>query len=76
MPEPRRATLFQYLNGDGEPHPVRSSDVNDYLRQAAGADATAKDFRTWNASLFAAVALAAQPAPETERAGAVSSPPW
>ena len=60
--------LFQFVDGDGAPHPVRSSDVNDYLREVTGIDATAKTFRTWNASLFAAVALAAQPAPETERA--------
>ena len=60
--------LFQFVDGDGAQHPVRSSDVNDYLREVTGVDATAKTFRTWNASLFAAVALAAQPAPETERA--------
>jgi DNA topoisomerase-1 len=42
--------LFQYINGDGEPHPVGSEDVNDYLRETMGGDFTAKNFRTWHAS--------------------------
>jgi DNA topoisomerase-1 len=45
--------LFQYVNGDGEPQPVTSSDVNDYIREACGDDFTAKHFRTWGASAIA-----------------------
>jgi DNA topoisomerase I len=45
--------LFQYVNGDGEPQPVTSSDVNDYIKQATGGDFTAKHFRTWSASVIA-----------------------
>ena len=45
--------LFQYVNGDGEPQPVTSSDVNDYIREATGGDFTAKHFRTWGASVIA-----------------------
>jgi DNA topoisomerase I len=45
--------LFQYVNGDGEPQPVNSSDVNDYIRAATGEDFTAKHFRTWSASAIA-----------------------
>jgi len=45
--------LFQYVNGDGEPKPVTSSDVNDYIREATDADFTAKHFRTWGASVIA-----------------------
>ena len=45
--------LFQYVNGDGEPQAVTSSDVNDYIREATGGDFTAKHFRTWNASVIA-----------------------
>jgi DNA topoisomerase-1 len=44
--------LFQYVNGDGEPRAVTSSDVNDYIRDATGADFTAKHFRTWGASVI------------------------
>jgi DNA topoisomerase IB len=36
---------------------LRSSDVNDYLRDASGAEHTAKDFRTWHATVLAAVSL-------------------
>ena len=45
--------LFQYMNGDGEPQAVSSSDVNDYIREASGGDFTAKNFRTWGASVIA-----------------------
>ena len=45
--------LFQYINGDGEPQPVTSADVNDYIREASGGDFTAKHFRTWGASVIA-----------------------
>lgn len=45
--------LFQYVNGDGEPKPISSGDVNDYIREATGGDFTAKHFRTWSASAIA-----------------------
>jgi DNA topoisomerase I len=45
--------LFQYLNGDGEPKPITSGDVNDYIKDATGGDFTAKHFRTWGASVIA-----------------------
>jgi len=45
--------LFQYINGDGEPKPVSSGDVNEYIKQASGGDFTAKHFRTWSASVIA-----------------------
>ena len=37
---------------------VKSSDINEYVKEAAGADFTAKDFRTWSGTVLAAVALA------------------
>jgi len=39
--------LFQYVDEDGNPAPIRSDDVNQYLRHIAQDDFTAKDFRTW-----------------------------
>lgn len=45
--------LFQYINGDGNPHPVTSTEVNDYIRDATGGDFTAKHFRTWGATVLA-----------------------
>ncbi|MBY6263182.1 DNA topoisomerase IB [Azospirillum sp. 412522] len=49
--------LFQYLDRDGQRHAVTSGDVNAYLRDATGADFTAKDFRTWAGTVLAAMAL-------------------
>jgi DNA topoisomerase-1 len=45
--------LFQYLDEDGEPRAIGSADVNAYLRDAARAEITAKDFRTWAGTLLA-----------------------
>jgi DNA topoisomerase I len=53
--------LFQYVADDGSRCPVDSGQVNDYLREAMGDDFTAKDFRTWGATLRALVLLARIP---------------
>ena len=45
--------LFQYLDESGTPSSVKSEDVNGYLRDAAGIDITAKDLRTWGATVLA-----------------------
>jgi DNA topoisomerase I len=37
---------------------VRSADINEYLREVTGCEMTAKDFRTWHATVLAAVTLA------------------
>ena len=37
---------------------LRSPDINEYLKEATGADYSAKDFRTWAATVLAAIALA------------------
>jgi DNA topoisomerase IB len=39
-------------------HNVTAGDINDYLRDISGGDFTAKDFRTWHATVLAAVGLA------------------
>ncbi len=39
--------------------PVRSDDINDFLKQELGEEFSAKDFRTWNATVMAAVGVAA-----------------
>jgi DNA topoisomerase-1 len=49
--------LFQYVDADGARRVVDSGDVNAYLREASGADFTAKDFRTWAGTVLASVAL-------------------
>jgi DNA topoisomerase I len=49
--------LFQYVDDTGERRRVDSADVNAYLRESAGDDFTAKDFRTWAGTVLAACAL-------------------
>ncbi len=49
--------LFQYVDADGERRTIGSADVNDYLREIAGDEFTAKDFRTWAGTVLAALAL-------------------
>jgi len=46
---------------------VKAEDVNAYLKEAAGGDFTAKDFRTWNATALCAVALAVRASQATSR---------
>jgi len=46
--------LFKYVDHNGEEKAIDSADVNEYLRQITGADFTAKDFRTWAATILAA----------------------
>jgi DNA topoisomerase I len=43
----------------GRWHDVRSEQINEYLKSLIGDAFTAKDFRTWNATVLAAVSLAA-----------------
>jgi DNA topoisomerase-1 len=46
------------VDEDGEPTPVDSHDVNEYIHETMGDDFTAKHFRTWGASVIAFGALA------------------
>jgi DNA topoisomerase I len=61
--------LFQYVD-DGEVRPVCATDVNDYLKTVAGADYTAKDFRTWGATMIAVSALDGAELPLSQSAAA------
>jgi DNA topoisomerase-1 len=49
--------LFQYMDDDGRRHSIGSADVNAYLREIAGEEFTAKDFRTWAGTVLAASSL-------------------
>jgi DNA topoisomerase-1 len=60
--------LFEYIDDDGNVRPVTSQDVNDYLREASAGDFTAKDYRTWAATMAAAVLLCALEHPGNLRA--------
>jgi len=52
--------LLAYRRGKGW-RDVRSDDINAYLSEVAGGEFTAKDFRTWHATVLAALALAEDP---------------
>jgi len=56
--------LFQYVGEDGKHHAIDSGQVNDYLRQHMRGEFTAKDFRTWHATLHALTLLDKMPVPE------------
>lgn len=49
--------LFQWIDGDGNRHELESADVNAYLQRLTGEGFTAKDFRTWGATVAAATGL-------------------
>jgi len=49
--------LLAYRNGESW-RDVRAGDINDYIHEVSQPEFTAKDFRTWNATVLAAVALA------------------
>jgi len=49
--------LFSYLDDDGASHPVESDDVNAYIREIAGDEFSAKDFRTWEGTVACAMLL-------------------
>jgi len=55
--ESEHPELLAYRNGSGWCD-VRSADINTYLREVSGIDISAKDFRTWNGTVLAAVVLA------------------
>jgi DNA topoisomerase I len=49
--------LLHYIDEEGNPQDVTSSDVNAYLKEITGKDITAKDFRTWAGTVLAAMVL-------------------
>jgi DNA topoisomerase-1 len=58
--------LFAYRAGDSW-NDVKSSTVNEYLREVSGLDMSAKDFRTWHATVLMAAVLARAPVPAGKR---------
>jgi DNA topoisomerase-1 len=56
------SALFAYYQ-QARWHEVHSPEINLYLKELTGLDVSAKDFRTWNATVLAAVGLAVSPIP-------------
>jgi len=67
--------LLAYQTEDGEWRDVTSAEINSYLKEISGAEISAKDFRTWTATVLMAAALAESPPPKsrTARKKAVSA---
>jgi DNA topoisomerase-1 len=63
--------LFNYLDENGEPASIDSADVNAYIRDAGRDDFSAKDFRTWEATMACALELAAARVETAKEAKAV-----
>lgn len=57
LQRPKSHTALAYRS-NGTWHTLSSGEVNDFLREISGIDMTAKDFRTWHATVIAARALA------------------
>lgn len=60
-------TMLAYRTADGSWHSVDASQLNDFLRQVTGGGFTAKDFRTWQATVVASMELARMDLKATSR---------
>jgi len=58
--------LFCYQNG-GRWHPIDSADVNQWLKEKTELDISAKDFRTWRASVLTLDSLVTCPPAQTKK---------
>ena len=58
--------LLAWQDAAGRWVDVRSADINAYIKEATGGEFSAKDFRTWSATVLAAVALAVSSAVRSE----------
>jgi DNA topoisomerase I len=63
-----RAELFCFRDAQAGWHPLHSHDVSAYIADNAGGHFTAKEFRTWNATMLMALLLVAAGPPASERA--------
>jgi DNA topoisomerase-1 len=68
-------TLFSFQDASDTWHVLHSHDVSAYIADSAGGHFTAKEFRTWNATVLMALALAGSGPPASSRAaqGAVNA---
>ena len=61
---------------DGRWQDVKSVDINDFIKEISGDDFTAKDFRTWSATVLAAVSLAVAAEAATSKTGRKRAAAW
>lgn len=58
--------LFRYEDEAGEFHDISTSEINHWIKEVSGGDFTAKQFRTWKATVMCATFLKPQPPPEAK----------
>ncbi|MFL6375425.1 MAG: DNA topoisomerase IB [Pyrinomonadaceae bacterium] len=63
----RGRKLFQYLDEEQRAHPVTPTQINSYIKSITAPEYSAKDFRTWGATMLAALELAELGPAEDER---------
>ena len=61
--------LLAWADDEGRWCDVKSADINAYIKECSGGDFSAKDFRTWSATVLAAVALAVSSAVARSESG-------
>jgi DNA topoisomerase I len=62
-----KAERFLTYRDNGAWHPVHAEEINERFKELTGDEFTAKDLRTWNATVLAAVAFADIDRPSSER---------
>jgi DNA topoisomerase IB len=67
-PDDAGEDLLAYELADGTWRDVTSVEINAYLKEISGAEISAKDFRTWNATVLMAATLAETPPPKNKTA--------
>jgi DNA topoisomerase I len=67
-PEDAGEDLLAYQLDDGTWRDVTSDEINAFLKEISDAEITAKDFRTWSATVLMAAALAEEPPPRSRTA--------
>ncbi|MBD7994932.1 DNA topoisomerase IB [Arthrobacter sp. Sa2CUA1] len=77
LARPDPDTALAYIGVDGQWHSIDAAQLNGFLREVSGGDFSAKDFRTWQATVSAAMGLARADSPgatkrERERAVAAT----
>jgi len=60
--------LFRYEDSAGGWHDIGTAEVNAWLKEVGGGDYTAKQFRTWKATVLCARELAREQPPESRTA--------
>ena len=58
LARPHADTALAYEGTDGAWHSISAASLNAFLKEVTGGDFTAKDFRTWQATVVAAMHLA------------------